>query len=385
MREILYLIVLGTAIWLAIDSSRLNAIIKSRSLDKRGIGSPVLWFFSCIVLWIIIFPLYLYYRSKLKRELEDHSDDVQLFKNEPRQNPTSDEVKYVCGECNAEVPAEAKFCPKCGSKFIDKEEEVSENTANNQNASTETPNNNTSLEESPSEIKPKRYKWLFFTIPVIIIIIFIIIFVNTKKPTTINPQVNTQVNPQINTQPVSESIKYSNFNFSFVYPKNAEFQEKGYSLSAISGAKSEKELLEKSSGAVTGTPNSNSGYITIIWYDRSIVNVLGIIWMKCIQLEQVNIERFLSKGMRGLMLTPGYTNFQIREKGSIYWTIHPSVGNVKYQAFSYDIDTMHFNGIYTIVLCPANQRLYIITYISEHTNPLSEFEKFSKTFKCHLE
>lgn len=342
---------------------------------------------TSVILAIVFWPIFMmvfwqaYQVEKARREKHFYDDLGNKASKEPIGE---DDIEYTCEVCGVDVPAEAKYCPKCGSKFIDKEETVPDNAADNQAVSTETPNDihvDKSLEGFQSGMKPKRNKWLFFAVPAAIVVIFIMIFINTKRPSTINPQIKTQINPQ----PVSQSIKYSNFNFCFEYPKDAQFQEKGYSMSTLLEAKSEEELQKKASDAISGSPNSNSGFISLIWYDGSVANNMAILWYKCIQLEQFNIDRGLSKSMRGFMLTPGCTNFQIREKNSIYWTTHPSVGNVKYQAFSYDIGTNHIYGISTFVLCPTNQRVYTIIYASEYTNPLAEFEKFFNTFKCHLE
>lgn len=55
-----WLIVLGTSIWMGLDSSMYKA---RYGVGPRGEG-PALWVFSGIALWIIAFPMYLTYRRQ---------------------------------------------------------------------------------------------------------------------------------------------------------------------------------------------------------------------------------------------------------------------------------------------------------------------------------
>ncbi|MBL9166218.1 MAG: hypothetical protein JNN07_00585 [Verrucomicrobiales bacterium] len=56
------IMILGTALWAGIDSSKLN--LKSY---KSGIAhGPVVLFFVCALLWIVGFPWYLAIRYKIK-------------------------------------------------------------------------------------------------------------------------------------------------------------------------------------------------------------------------------------------------------------------------------------------------------------------------------
>src|SRR5271165_5813036 len=57
-------IVAGTTIWVLIDSINIGAK-RDRTLGMAG-TSPAAWFFGCIILWIVFFPLYLYQRDKIK-------------------------------------------------------------------------------------------------------------------------------------------------------------------------------------------------------------------------------------------------------------------------------------------------------------------------------
>lgn len=61
---VIWLVIIGTSIWVAIDASNIGA---RRGLIK-GLGNmgPAGWFFSCLLLWIIGFPVYLAKRSAIK-------------------------------------------------------------------------------------------------------------------------------------------------------------------------------------------------------------------------------------------------------------------------------------------------------------------------------
>ena len=64
MEQLVYLVVLGTAIWAGIDASQLGArrgVLGGGFLDM----GPVAWFFAVWLLWIIAFPCYLVARPRL--------------------------------------------------------------------------------------------------------------------------------------------------------------------------------------------------------------------------------------------------------------------------------------------------------------------------------
>lgn len=61
---VIWLVIIGTSIWVAIDASNIGA---RRGLIK-GLGNmgPAGWFFCCLLIWIIGFPVYLAKRSEIK-------------------------------------------------------------------------------------------------------------------------------------------------------------------------------------------------------------------------------------------------------------------------------------------------------------------------------
>ncbi|MEM6990714.1 MAG: SHOCT domain-containing protein [Myxococcota bacterium] len=64
MVSLMWLIVIGSSIWMGVDASKLGYDQR----DVRGLAamSPAGWFFSGLLLWIVGFPLYLLKRPELK-------------------------------------------------------------------------------------------------------------------------------------------------------------------------------------------------------------------------------------------------------------------------------------------------------------------------------
>jgi hypothetical protein len=63
--EFILLVVVGTSIWVLIDAKSIG-VEKGKIKGVANMG-PWGWFFSCLLLWIIAFPLYLGNRGKFKQ------------------------------------------------------------------------------------------------------------------------------------------------------------------------------------------------------------------------------------------------------------------------------------------------------------------------------
>jgi hypothetical protein len=88
-----WIMVLGTSLWVAIDSSKIQLM-----RYKSGISSgPVVLFFACALLWIVGFPWYLSMRYKIK------SGTAVVIKDGPR-----------CVSCEETIDPGIPICPKCG-------------------------------------------------------------------------------------------------------------------------------------------------------------------------------------------------------------------------------------------------------------------------------
>ncbi len=66
MQSLLYLVVVATAICVALDASRLNARRGALGGGLLDMG-PAGWFFACLLLWIVTLPCYLAVRPRLER------------------------------------------------------------------------------------------------------------------------------------------------------------------------------------------------------------------------------------------------------------------------------------------------------------------------------
>jgi hypothetical protein len=65
MAEIIFLVVIGTSIWVLFDAKSIG-IQKGQIkgvLDMDAFG----WFFCCLLLWIVAFPIYIAKRQEFKR------------------------------------------------------------------------------------------------------------------------------------------------------------------------------------------------------------------------------------------------------------------------------------------------------------------------------
>jgi hypothetical protein len=69
--NITLLMILGTSLWVAIDSRKIE-LLKYKSGISYG---PIVLFFACVFLWLLGFPWYLIVRNKIKT-------GVAVLKNE---------------------------------------------------------------------------------------------------------------------------------------------------------------------------------------------------------------------------------------------------------------------------------------------------------------
>ena len=64
MESIIFLLIIGTSIWVLFDAKSIG-VKKGQIKGLANIG-PWGWFFGCLLLWIVGFPLYLANRNKFK-------------------------------------------------------------------------------------------------------------------------------------------------------------------------------------------------------------------------------------------------------------------------------------------------------------------------------
>ena len=65
MGVLVLLLVVGTSIWVLLDAQKIG--VKKGQLKGFADLDPNGWFFACLGLWIISFPLYIAKRNELKR------------------------------------------------------------------------------------------------------------------------------------------------------------------------------------------------------------------------------------------------------------------------------------------------------------------------------
>jgi hypothetical protein len=84
----MWIIVVGSAIWVLIDAKNIG--VKKGLVPGLGNIGPWGWFFVTLLLWIIGFPMYLYYRNDFKRAVAAEANaDGPKVDVDPKPN-TSD-------------------------------------------------------------------------------------------------------------------------------------------------------------------------------------------------------------------------------------------------------------------------------------------------------
>ena len=72
MEYVVYLIVIGSAIWVLVDAKNIG--VKKGLITGMGNIGPWGWFFVTLLLWIVAFPMYLYCRGKFKLAIAETSN-----------------------------------------------------------------------------------------------------------------------------------------------------------------------------------------------------------------------------------------------------------------------------------------------------------------------
>lgn len=96
MEAIILLLVLGTSIWVLFDAKAIG-VKKGQTNGITDMGHWG-WFFACLLLWIVCFPLYLSKRSEYKKI--NSEGNVSL---------------NTCKDCGHNVSVNADNCPNCGA------------------------------------------------------------------------------------------------------------------------------------------------------------------------------------------------------------------------------------------------------------------------------
>jgi len=101
------LVVLGTTIWVGFDSATNQVSTSSKNPYTPNTGA-VAWVLGCILLWIVVFPFYLYRRSQTLRQ--NVAGGMSSMPGVPRTA-----IGPFCRSCGQHVLPEATLCPSCGA------------------------------------------------------------------------------------------------------------------------------------------------------------------------------------------------------------------------------------------------------------------------------
>ena len=63
--DYIWILIIGTSIWVLVDAKTIG--VKKGQITGIANMGPVSWFFGCLFLWILAFPLYLAKRPEFKR------------------------------------------------------------------------------------------------------------------------------------------------------------------------------------------------------------------------------------------------------------------------------------------------------------------------------
>lgn len=104
---VVVLVVIGTTIWVGFDAVTNQVSTSSKHPYEQNTGA-VAWVLGCILLWIVVFPFYLYRRSQSVRQ--NSAGSASSLAGIPRttQGP-------FCRSCGGQVLPDATLCPSCGA------------------------------------------------------------------------------------------------------------------------------------------------------------------------------------------------------------------------------------------------------------------------------
>ena len=115
--NIIVLIVIGTSIWVLIDASNIGA----RTGLVKGIADagPFTWFIGCLLLWIVVFPMYLAKRGSIKTaaQLSQPAQPAAHQYAPPPLPAIAPANLKACPFCAEPVRKEAIKCKHCGSEL----------------------------------------------------------------------------------------------------------------------------------------------------------------------------------------------------------------------------------------------------------------------------
>lgn len=68
MDDIIIWIIIGTSVWVFFDAKSIG--VKKGLIPGIANMTPIMWLVTCLLLWIIAFPIYLVKRGEFKKAVE---------------------------------------------------------------------------------------------------------------------------------------------------------------------------------------------------------------------------------------------------------------------------------------------------------------------------
>lgn len=111
---LLWLIVIGTSIWVWVDASNIGA----RKGLVKGVADmgPFAWFLCSLFLWIIAFPIYLAKRGAIRAAAQSANAPAPQRAPVPPPVVVQENLK-TCPFCAEPIRVEAVKCKHCGSEL----------------------------------------------------------------------------------------------------------------------------------------------------------------------------------------------------------------------------------------------------------------------------
>ena len=100
MLEVIPFLQLGTSIWVYFDAKSIG--VEKGQLQRLADMGPAGWFYACLLLWIVGFPLYLAKRGEYKTI------------NQATQKQAEQQDLRKCPFCAEMIKREAEVCKHCG-------------------------------------------------------------------------------------------------------------------------------------------------------------------------------------------------------------------------------------------------------------------------------
>lgn len=108
MTQLIFLVVVGTSIWVFFDAKSIG--VKRGQIKGIADMNPFGWLLSCLLLWIVAFPIYLSKRNEFKRI----SQQPQAKDDHSSQNSISalEQIEKLAAMKEAGIITEAEFLAK---------------------------------------------------------------------------------------------------------------------------------------------------------------------------------------------------------------------------------------------------------------------------------